>query len=93
VLEVQKQSQRKVVIDDFETMLKLGKGFAGKVSLVKHKPTTDLYTLKAITKRHGLAHQELQHILTEQAVLKRMAAESMCGGVSRTRQPCSYIES
>ena len=26
-------------------------------------------------KRHVLAHQELQHTLTEQAVLKRMAAE------------------
>ena len=54
----------------------LGKGCAGKVLLVRHKSTTDLYALKAITKRHVLAHQELQHTLTEQAVLKKMAAES-----------------
>jgi serum/glucocorticoid-regulated kinase 2 len=54
----------------------LGKGCAGKVLLVRHKATTSLYALKAITKRHVLAHQELQHTLTEQAVLKRMAAES-----------------
>lgn len=75
--EVQKKkSQRKVVIDDFEMMRVLGKGCAGKVLLVKHRSTTDLYALKAITKRHVLAHQELQHTLTEQAVLKRMAAES-----------------
>lgn len=53
----------------------LGKGCAGKVLLVKHKQTSDLFALKAITKRHVLAHQELQHTLTEQAVLKRMAAE------------------
>ena len=53
----------------------LGKGCAGKVLLVRHKQTQDLYALKAITKRHVLAHQELQHTLTEQAVLKRMAAE------------------
>jgi len=33
-------------------------------------------TLKAITKQHVLAHQELQHMLTEQAVLKRMSRES-----------------
>lgn len=71
-----KKSQRKVVIDDFEMMRVLGKGCAGKVLLVKHKTSTDLYALKAITKRHVLAHQELQHTLTEQAVLKRMAAES-----------------
>lgn len=31
--------------------------------------------MKAIHKKHVLAHQELQHTLTEQAVLKRMARE------------------
>jgi serum/glucocorticoid-regulated kinase 2 len=71
-----KKSHRKVVIDDFEMMRVLGKGCAGKVLLVRHKQTSDLFALKAITKRHVLAHQELQHTLTEQAVLKRMAAES-----------------
>ncbi|KAI0348330.1 hypothetical protein BDW22DRAFT_1320313 [Trametopsis cervina] len=70
-----KKSQRKVVVDDFEMMRVLGKGCAGKVLLVRHKPSSDVYALKAITKRHVLAHQELQHTLTEQAVLKRMAAE------------------
>ncbi|CAK5264794.1 unnamed protein product [Mycena citricolor] len=71
-----RKSTRKVAIDDFEMMRVLGKGCAGKVLLVRHKTTTDLYALKAITKRHVLAHQELQHTLTEQAVLKRMAAEN-----------------
>ncbi|TFK56895.1 kinase-like protein [Heliocybe sulcata] len=71
-----KKSQRKVVINDFEMIRVLGKGCAGKVLLVRHKASTDFYALKAITKRHVLAHQELQHTLTEQAVLKRMAAES-----------------
>ncbi|KXN84985.1 hypothetical protein AN958_11830 [Leucoagaricus sp. SymC.cos] len=70
-----KKSQRKVIINDFEMMRVLGKGCAGKVLLVRHRQTSDLYALKAITKRHVLAHQELQHTLTEQAVLKRMAAE------------------
>ncbi|KAJ7201395.1 kinase-like protein [Mycena pura] len=71
-----RKSARKVVIDDFHMMRVLGKGCAGKVLLVKHKTSSDLYALKAITKRHVLAHQELQHTLTEQAVLKRMAAEN-----------------
>ncbi|KNZ76335.1 RAC family serine/threonine-protein kinase like protein [Termitomyces sp. J132] len=71
-----RKSQRKVVIDDFEMLRVLGKGCAGKVLLVRHKTTSDLYALKAITKRHVLAHQELQHTLTEQAVLKRMSAGS-----------------
>jgi serum/glucocorticoid-regulated kinase 2 len=64
---------KKVVIDDFEMMRVLGKGCAGKVLLVRHKRSDSLYALKAITKRHVLAHQELQHTMTEQAVLKRMA--------------------
>ena len=71
-----KKLQRKVAINDFEMMRVLGKGCAGKVLLVRHKTSSDLYALKAITKRHVLAHQELQHTLTEQAVLKRMAKES-----------------
>ncbi|KAI0297577.1 hypothetical protein B0F90DRAFT_1811056 [Multifurca ochricompacta] len=57
---------RKVQVSDFEMM---------RVLLVRHKSSSDLYALKAITKRHVLAHQELQHTLTEQAVLRRMAAE------------------
>ena len=69
------RASRKVQVSDFEMMRVLGKGCAGKVLLVRHKSSTDLYALKAITKRHVLAHQELQHTLTEQAVLRRMAAE------------------
>lgn len=74
--EAKKKSQRKVIVDDFEMLRVLGKGCAGKVLLVKYKSTGALYAMKAITKRHVLAHQELQHTLTEQAVLKKMAAES-----------------
>lgn len=70
------KKSRKVVIDDFEMMRVLGKGCAGKVLLVKHKRSNALYALKAITKRHVLAHQELQHTMTEQAVLKRMARDN-----------------
>lgn len=43
---------------------------------MRHRASASLYALKAITKRHVLAHQELQHTLTEQAVLKRMAREA-----------------
>lgn len=67
---------KRTTVDDFEMMRVLGKGCAGKVLLVKHKASGSLYALKAITKRHVLAHQELQHTLTEQAVLKRMAHEA-----------------
>ncbi|KAF8527446.1 hypothetical protein BU17DRAFT_39852 [Hysterangium stoloniferum] len=67
---------KRTTIDDFDMLRVLGKGCAGKVLLVRHRASTSLYALKAITKRHVLAHQELQHTLTEQAVLKRMAHEA-----------------
>lgn len=65
----------KVTVDEFDMIRVLGKGCAGKVLLVRHKPSNGLFAMKSIHKRHVLAHQELQHTLTEQAVLKRMARE------------------
>ena len=65
----------KVAVGDFEMMKVVGKGPVSKVLLVRHKPTAGLFALKVIAKRYVLAHQELQHTLTEQAVLKRMATE------------------
>lgn len=72
-----KRTDDKVTVDDFDMIRVLGKGCAGKVLLVRHKPTKGLFAMKSIHKRHVLAHQELQHTLTEQAVLKRMAKEVM----------------
>ena len=66
---------RKVQVSHFEMMHMLSKGCVGKVLLICHKSSTDLYALKAIIKQHVLVHQELQHTLTEQVVLCHMAAE------------------
>ena len=70
-----RKGSNKVTVDDFEMIRVLGKGCAGKVLLVRHSSTRGLYAMKSIHKRHVLAHQELQHTLTEQAVLKRMAKD------------------
>lgn len=72
-----RREPEKVTVDDFEMIRVLGKGCAGKVLLVRHRPTEGLFAMKSIHKRHVLAHQELQHTLTEQAVLKRMARKVM----------------
>ena len=70
-----KKWPKKVTGGDFETVRALGEGCAGRVLLVRLKDTSDLFALKAITKKRALARQELQHALTEQAVLKRMTTE------------------
>ena len=66
---------RKVTVGDFEVIRVLGKGWTGKVLLGRHKPTSVLFALKAIAKKHALTEQELQQTLAEQAVLNWMAAE------------------
>ncbi|TIB97764.1 kinase-like protein [Wallemia mellicola] len=73
--KVIRKKQAKVKIQDFEMMRVLGKGCAGKVLLVKHKSNGGYFAMKAIHKRHVLAHQELLHTLTEQTVLKRMTRD------------------
>ncbi|BGO90286.1 hypothetical protein NBRC10512v2_002332 [Rhodotorula toruloides] len=71
---VEKRS-KSMTIDAFEILRVLGKGCAGKVLLVRKKDTEDLFALKAITKRHVLAHRELEHTRTEQSVLKTCARD------------------
>lgn len=63
-------------LSDFDLVRVLGKGCAGKVLLVRHKSTKQLYAMKAIFKTHVLAHRELQHTLTEQSVLVKATTES-----------------
>ena len=65
----------KISISDFEILKVLGRGCAGKVMLVKQKATSQVYAIKAIHKTHVLAHRELDHTKTEQAVLRRCARD------------------
>ncbi|GAA5821334.1 hypothetical protein JCM11251_004576 [Rhodosporidiobolus azoricus] len=62
-----------VTLDSFDILRVLGKGCAGKVLMVRERKTSQILALKAITKRHVLAHRELHHTRTEQSVLKRCA--------------------
>ncbi|GAA5899407.1 hypothetical protein JCM8208_001638 [Rhodotorula glutinis] len=64
-----------VTLESFDILRVLGKGCAGKVLLVRKKGTDELFALKAITKRHVLAHRELAHTRTEQAILKKCAQD------------------
>ncbi|KAL7412138.1 hypothetical protein BDY24DRAFT_110173 [Mrakia frigida] len=72
-----KREKKKVSIEEFELIRVLGRGCAGKVLLVRQKTSSSstLMAMKCIVKRHVVAHQEIGHTLTEQAVLKRMSRE------------------
>ncbi|WWC65706.1 uncharacterized protein I303_108327 [Kwoniella dejecticola CBS 10117] len=62
-------------LEDFQLIKVIGKGCAGRVLLVKHTPTNSVRAMKAISKRSVLTHDELNHTLTEQSILKRFAIE------------------
>jgi len=64
-----------VQVSDFEMVCVLGIGSKGKVLLASHKSSSNMYALKAMTKRRVLALQEMQRTLAELAVLRRMADE------------------
>ena len=49
--------------------------YSCQVLLARSKLNSTLYAVKAIHKHHVLAHRELQHTLTEQSILKKMATE------------------
>ncbi|WWC73525.1 uncharacterized protein I206_107497 [Kwoniella pini CBS 10737] len=62
-------------LEDFQLIKVIGKGCAGRVLLIKHTPTNNVRAMKAISKRSVLTHDELNHTLTEQSILKRFAID------------------
>ncbi|OCF46086.1 AGC protein kinase [Kwoniella heveanensis CBS 569] len=62
-------------LEDFQLIKVIGKGCAGRVLLVKHSPSNSVRAMKAISKRSVLTHDELNHTLTEQSILKRFAID------------------
>lgn len=62
-------TDKKVGIDDFETLKVLGKGGFGKVMQVAKKDTNRIYAMKVIRKEHVVERNEIDHTLAEKNVL------------------------
>jgi RAC serine/threonine-protein kinase len=61
---------KEYTIADFEMLKVLGKGTFGKVMLAKEKATGEVYAVKILKKSVILAKDEVDHTLTENAVLQ-----------------------
>eukprot|EP00004_Rigifila_ramosa_P024512 TRINITY_DN712_c0_g1_i1.p1 TRINITY_DN712_c0_g1~~TRINITY_DN712_c0_g1_i1.p1 ORF type:complete len:486 (+),score=129.97 TRINITY_DN712_c0_g1_i1:59-1459(+) len=72
-LRYQATDEKKISMDDFETLKVLGKGGFGKVMLVKKKDTDRLYAMKVIRKEHVVRRQEIDHTLAEKHVLSKIS--------------------
>ncbi|KAI9159377.1 hypothetical protein H9P43_008717 [Blastocladiella emersonii ATCC 22665] len=69
----QEARKRKVTVDDYHIIQVLGKGCMGKVLLVRHKKSSNLYALKSISKSSVIVHKELNHTLAERKILSTIA--------------------
>ncbi|KAJ3360679.1 hypothetical protein GGF32_008074 [Allomyces javanicus] len=65
--------RHKVAIDDYQMIKVLGKGCMGKVLLVRHKRSSNLYALKSISKSSVIVNGELNHTLAERHILTTIA--------------------
>ena len=60
---------REVTIDDFQILKVLGKGSYGKVQLVKHKKTGNIYAMKSLSKSLLAEYDLIERTLAEKDVL------------------------
>lgn len=66
------KSAKDVTVDDFDILKVLGKGSYGKVQLVKHKGSNQIYAMKSISKRLLGEHELVSRIITERDVLLKI---------------------
>ncbi|KAI7898711.1 kinase-like domain-containing protein [Cokeromyces recurvatus] len=67
-------SETPVTIQDFQLIKVIGKGCMGKVLLVRHRRTSRLLALKAISKKAVIEQSQIIHIRTEQQILADIAS-------------------
>lgn len=60
---------KKVNADSFEVLSVLGRGYFGKVTLVRHKENDKLYAMKTIKKSHIFKKRKVNNVLTERNIL------------------------
>ena len=66
-----KESQPKLSMDDFNIISVIGRGFYGKVMLVQHKTTGELFALKTVQKKRLLETHKAHTIIAERNSLMK----------------------
>ena len=63
------KDQPKMTIDDFDIISTIGRGFYGKVMLVKKKDTGQLYAIKTVHKNRLVTNNKVYTIMAERNIL------------------------
>lgn len=64
------QEKGKVGMEDFDLLKVLGRGGFGKVMMVRHKATGEIYAMKVLHKEAIIARNQVQHTKTERNILQ-----------------------
>merc|ERR1719362_2676501 len=60
-------------LDDFVLMKVVGKGSYGKVMLVRHRVSEDVFAMKMLRKEHVVKRNQVEHTKTERSVLEAVS--------------------
>lgn len=69
----------KLSMSNFEIISVLGRGFYGKVMLVRHRDTQDLFAIKSVQKSRLLDKDRIHTVITERNILSRVSHPFIIG--------------
>jgi len=73
------RGDKKISIDSFDLLKVLGRGSFGKVMLVKHKETQQIYAMKILKKAMLVARQQVDHTKAERDILENIQHPFLMG--------------
>jgi len=65
-----KKQEKDITIDDFNLLKVLGRGAFGKVMLVEHKATKEIFAMKSLRKEELIDKDQIEHTKTEKMILE-----------------------
>lgn len=68
-----------VKLEDFKVLKVIGRGSFGKVCLVEHKPTKEVYAMKSLKKDILIEQEQIENTLLEKKILQEIDHPLLCG--------------
>lgn len=73
-------------LEQLEVLKSLGSGSFGKVKLVRHALSGELYAMKCLAKEAIRGQKQIQHIKNEKRILEKFKSKDFCCNIQETLQ-------
>ena len=77
---------KKFQLSHLEVLKSLGQGSFGKVKLVRHSLSGELYAMKCLAKEAIRGQKQIQHIKNEKHILEKFKSKDFCCNIHETLQ-------